>query len=224
VNAGEYLGQEDFSISVRPGRCAYLIADGSQSGFKRAVREASSRWGGMSEPILPVAEDGHLEGLWVQILDFADVDELINVDVESEVAENVASVLGIPLVPLTDIDRSGPGQFTCNPISIAFSQASPDPTYQFALSQHVGMAWVGADDSLDLWSIVATCLQTVSLGPQIYSRRAQIIAMRMVAIYSPTSWGVPTTLTPSRSGSTSRSRRAGCHGSACTIVVTRPHP
>jgi hypothetical protein len=68
------LGQALLNVDVRPIRMAYAIPDGSEEHFREAVLEASSRWGGIAEPILPMGTDGRILDKWVGLLDFAPVD------------------------------------------------------------------------------------------------------------------------------------------------------
>jgi hypothetical protein len=60
-------------------------------GFRRAVQEALCRWGGMTEPVIPVKSDGQCEPWWHQAVDLARVDQVINVDVPDADAANRAA-------------------------------------------------------------------------------------------------------------------------------------
>ena len=53
---------------------AYAIAEGSEQDFQAAVLEASSRWGGIQEPILPIGTDGRILDEWLGLLALAPVD------------------------------------------------------------------------------------------------------------------------------------------------------
>jgi len=155
--AGDYLGQEEFRITARPGRCAYLIAEGDTAGFVRAVQEATSRWGGMTEPIVPVGADGELARGWMQFVQVAHAEELVNVSANASHCKGIADAIGLPVVRLDDIDRSGPGQFTCYPSSVDQPRSEPDLSYVFKYSpaQAMPRRWVGAASDLDLWAITA---------------------------------------------------------------------
>lgn len=56
-----YLGVSPVTVAVLPARVAYLISETSTTGFRRAVQEASCRWGGMTEPVIPVKSNGQCE-------------------------------------------------------------------------------------------------------------------------------------------------------------------
>ncbi len=109
------VGQSMFRVIVVPARAAYLIRAGDQQGAVRAVREASTRWAGVSEPIIPVSSSGSVEGWWRQVVDVSGVDGLVNVNLEGEVAGRVAGSLGLPWVELAEIDEAGITRFSTHP-------------------------------------------------------------------------------------------------------------
>ena len=80
-----------------------------------AIREASTRWAGYSEPIIPVPSAGVVDGWWLETLKSADVDGLVNVNIDADAAGRVADTLGLPVVDLADIDTSGRTQFSTHP-------------------------------------------------------------------------------------------------------------
>jgi len=115
----DYLGQGVLQAAVLPARAAYLISADRRDGFVRAVQEASTRWGGMTEPIVPVERGGRVRAAWQQFLSFAAVDGLVNVDVATADAETVGKRLQLPVVPLRSIDHYGTTAATCHPTAIA---------------------------------------------------------------------------------------------------------
>lgn len=156
--SGEYLGQEEFQVALRPARVAYLVAADSDSGFRRAVQEATSRWGGRSEPIIPVQADGLIEPFWTQVFRCANVDGLVNVDIEIGLEGAISQDLGLPIVRLDLIDHSGPGQFTCHPSAVAAQAAGFSSGFEFkygASTAGTAWQWIGADERLDLWTVAA---------------------------------------------------------------------
>src|SRR5437763_421356 len=52
------------TAAVLPSRAGYLVREGSDTGFRRAVQEACTRWGGVSEPIIPVKDGGEVDAWW----------------------------------------------------------------------------------------------------------------------------------------------------------------
>ena len=155
MKAGEYLGQEQFLFAMRPGRCAYLIADQSESGFRRAVSESCTRWGGVSEPILPVDADGTLAPLWRQLLGFANVDQLINVDLDRALSKKVSEANDLTVVELSQINSGGVASFTCHPSAVCPSANLSSKTGPFGMGEGAGLIWTGAHESLDLWAVAA---------------------------------------------------------------------
>ena len=83
-----------------------------------AIREASTRWAGYSEPIIPVPASDQIDGWWLQTLEIVEVDGLVNVNIAADTAERVAKTLGLPVVDLADIDKSGRTQFSTHPANL----------------------------------------------------------------------------------------------------------
>ena len=138
-------------MSVGPARAAFLIEPRSREGFKRSVAEACSRWGGWSEPIVPVRSSGRIDPEWELVLACAEVDALVNVDVTSAAAERAALHLDLPLVNIDHIDDWGAAAPTSNPITTW----TPRYTDQ----------WVGASDGDELWAITGGGL----LRPELWT-------------------------------------------------------
>ncbi|MET8289906.1 hypothetical protein ABZV80_32475 [Streptomyces sp. NPDC005132] len=113
MNSRRYLGQAVLEAAVLPSRAAYLIADGSEAGFRDAVMQASSRWGGMTEPIVEVSASG-LSEQHEQAVRIAGVEALVNVDADPLAVEGIAERLRLPVVPLADM-RKHTVVFTCTP-------------------------------------------------------------------------------------------------------------
>ncbi|MEU6156101.1 hypothetical protein ABZ816_39605 [Actinosynnema sp. NPDC047251] len=103
---------------VLPARAAYLIREGSVDGLRRVVREASTRWGGVAEPVVPVRPDGEVDGWWRQVVATSAVEGLVDVDAGTDRARRVSESFGLPVTTLADIDRSGPTRFTVHPLSL----------------------------------------------------------------------------------------------------------
>jgi hypothetical protein len=145
----DYLGQASLRATVVPARAVYLVREGSSSGFRRAVQEASTRWGGMTEPIVPVSADGNLDGAWWRrVVELASVDGAVNVDVPGDNAAAVAGELGLTLVPLAHIDRTGPVMWTCHP---AWVGPRDEPEQAYVIACAGGPLWqaVAAGDLTD---------------------------------------------------------------------------
>ena len=112
------IGQSTFRVRVLPARAGYLIRPDDMCGVVEAIREASTRWAGFSEPIIPVPPAGVVDGWWLQTLKTAEVDGLVNVNIDADAAERVAKTLGLLVVDLADIDKSGRTQFSTHPANL----------------------------------------------------------------------------------------------------------
>lgn len=133
-------------VAVVPSRVGYLIAAGSSDGFRRAVREASTRWAGQTEPIIPVLRRRGLAPAWRQMLEFAKVDCLVNVDAPAEVAARAGSSMSLPVISIKNIDRSGPSRWTTHPANVAdLSQRSNGSTMACASDAALWQIAAGGD-------------------------------------------------------------------------------
>ena len=104
-----------FKVTVRPARAAYLIAEGSRDGFRLAVQEATSRWGGQTELVIPIQEDGAVTQDFLQAIEISHIDGLVNVDARDDHAKALAGSLGMHLTPLEHIDEWGVTKCTSHP-------------------------------------------------------------------------------------------------------------
>lgn len=98
---GEYLGQQLVHLDVRPKRAAFLFRSGSKAEFCAAVERASSRWGGIQEPILPVSKSGRIQPAWLQVAEVLEPD--VAFDMSGLPALGVATAeatLGLPVLPV----------------------------------------------------------------------------------------------------------------------------
>ena len=138
----DYVGPTAVQATVLPARAAYLIADGSEDGLRRAVQEACTRWGGMTEPIIPVKPGGEVDPWWQQVVSLARADVAVNVNVVPGDASAAASNLDMDVVALADIDRVGLGAFTVHPLATG-------PAHLPGYNSHVM-----ASESCLLWEVV----------------------------------------------------------------------
>lgn len=146
-------GPATFQIDLLPARAAYLIRKGSKSGFRRAVQEASSRWGGISEPIIQVSKNGSIDPWSRQILEISKADALVNIDLESEVSEKVSLNVGMDCVPLNLID---------NPTSPTFATSNPA-----SLPRDFGRQIVLPSVNAPLWQITSAGDLTASIEVEL---------------------------------------------------------
>ena len=134
------IGQSILGVRVLPARAGYLTRPDDEGGLVAAIREASTRWAGFSEPIVPVPDSGSVDGWWLQVLKLADLDGLVNVNIEPDVAERLGKTIGLPVVDLADIDTSGRTQFSTH--SGNLPQTRPEFSNQAAvLARADGDLW-----------------------------------------------------------------------------------
>jgi hypothetical protein len=110
MDSRDYVGPTAMQAAVLPARAVYLVADDSEGGLRRAVQEACTRWGGMTEPIVPVKPGGEIDPWWQQVVSTTRADSAVNVDAEPDDAAKVAETLGLGLVPLTVTPMSWPAK------------------------------------------------------------------------------------------------------------------
>jgi hypothetical protein len=142
MDGRDYVGPTAVQAVVLPGRAVYMVAEGSAEGLRRAVQEACTRWGGMTEPIIPVKPGGEVDAWWEQVASLSRADSVVNVDVELDDAVRAAGQLGMELIPLSDIDKKGAAEFTVHPSAVGPEQL---PGHQ---------AYVMASEKRQLWEVV----------------------------------------------------------------------
>jgi hypothetical protein len=124
-NHDPYSGPLSLDVTVRPARVAYLIRAGSRAGFRRAIQEATTRWCGMTELIIPVRHNGSVDAGWSQMVHTANLDAAVNVDATASAAHAAAEALHLGVTDIADIDRAGEGKWTCHPAFVAGSAGPP---------------------------------------------------------------------------------------------------
>ena len=158
------IGRADVRASICPARAAYLIADDDHMGFVAAIREASTRWAGVTEPIVPCVEGEALADRWANVIRCSNVDGLVNVSLASDHAEQVGAQIGMPIVNIADIDDKGLTRFTLHPVHT--------DQYQFVGPADVPL--IAAEDSA-LW-------QRTALGDYLPDRIEEIVGRLVAAV------------------------------------------
>ncbi|MBB5956408.1 hypothetical protein FHS29_002994 [Saccharothrix tamanrassetensis] len=141
-----------FDITCLPSRSAYLIRAGSRSGFRRAIQEASGRWGGMAEPVIAVRVGGKIDPWYEQLLEVSDVAVLVAVDISAEEAGTVGKRVGLPCVELEHIDRVPVSASTMHPLALLTDEPAQIPVIAGERSPlwHAVAAGDLADDHLKM--------------------------------------------------------------------------
>ncbi len=98
--------------AVLPSRVVYLIQEGSTAGFRQAVQAASSRWGGVSElivevnPQLGVSDQNHV------LVNLAQLEAAVSVDVPQDIAASAARAMGLPWVDFPQLETSQASRYS----------------------------------------------------------------------------------------------------------------
>lgn len=178
------MGTGIFEVGQLPSRAVYLIPSGDQAAFRRAIQEASTRWGGATEPIVPVHRNGRIRQNWRQLLSVLKPDGAVAVHLSSETAQLTAASLGLPLVQLPHIDHGSPVSWTVHPTAVLPpTQTAPAP-WEAPPPQYYG-----AGNSQPLWAVTAAgqlneehCsdylrsgLAAVSLPDDLFLAQAQLL-------------------------------------------------
>lgn len=142
------------------------------------MREASGRWLGITEPILPVGDGGTLAPLWRQILEYANVRALVTVDLEAATCSRLGEELGLPVVSIDHIDHTSPSRYSYHPSILDESVNPPNSPLSFLDEISRGSQWTSASEDSSLWEIAGAGLsnQSAQLSPanldsSIYIRR-----------------------------------------------------
>lgn len=101
-----YLGEDALKVTVSPGRAAYLVPEGDPDAFERAVALASSRWTGVTEPILSVGAEGRVGPAELQIAEVLDLAGLVNVGCPGKIVRNGIPGLDFPVIDGERLDHS----------------------------------------------------------------------------------------------------------------------
>lgn len=149
MDSRDDVGPTAVQAAVVPARAVYLVADGSEGGLRRAVQEACTRWGGMTEPIVPVKSGGEIDPWWQRVVSTVRADSAVNVDADPVDAAKVAEALGLGLVPLADIDHHGLAAFTVHPNAVGPGELPGPNAYVMASEKRKLWEVVGAGDLTD---------------------------------------------------------------------------
>lgn len=115
-----YLGQELAQLDVGPIRACYLVPDLNRGRLIDAITAASRRWGGVTEPILPVGPDGLL-GDWAEkIVAALKPDVFVDMGLDVQAREAASGQLGSTLTSWTDFEGRVPAVrwWWCHPLTI----------------------------------------------------------------------------------------------------------
>lgn len=161
-------GAAKVRVEYRPARVAYIIPEDNGLSFRTAVREASSRWLGGTELILPIKPGELLGPMWNQFLSFADVDALVFVDLPiQEIAPDGAGKL-LPKVAHAQIDVLAPSKYSYHP-----SFLDPEPRAEATALELITSSprWLSAAEDSPIWEVAALGLTQAPAEPSPENER-----------------------------------------------------
>lgn len=144
-----FFGQADVRAAVLPARAAYLVRANDRQAALSAVREASTRWAGVTEPIIPVRANGRIDEWLLSVIELSKVDCLVNVNLPMGLACAVATAVRLPVVDIVDIAQVEPTRSSVHPVFVgAESEQGADRPPN-------GMWWLTAPEQGSLWQSFA---------------------------------------------------------------------
>ena len=113
------------SVDLRflPARAAYLVPTGDRDAFLRCVQEASSRWGGATELIVPMTGPA-IDPFDRAVIELSAVDGLVDMGLPAGWAEAAAVATGLPAAPHIRIDDVLPLRLAPHPLHVRQSSQS----------------------------------------------------------------------------------------------------
>src|SRR5580658_2239797 len=152
--ADRYLGQELARLDVGPVRACYLVPDQDLVRLAEAVTAASRRWGGVTEPILPVGPDGLTDERWPRIVAALAPDVYVSVGLDEQARAAAARQLGTSVLSWPDFTGDQPGYpwLWCHPLVVDGGAGdAPVPVPQDRTLR--ALAGVGVVDSALTWNM-----------------------------------------------------------------------
>ena len=149
-----YLGQELVRLDIGPVRACYLVPDHDRGRLMEAITAASRRWGGATEPILPVGPGGITDERWQQIVAALKPDLFVDIGLDEHARAAAAEQLGIPLTSRPDFTGIPPGfpWLWCHPLVID-GPAGDVPLPMPAEDSLRALAGVGAVEDFRMWEV-----------------------------------------------------------------------
>lgn len=151
MTADEYLGQDHIRIAVAPLRAGYVVRPGDRAGVVKAITAATRRWGGITEPIVPVPDAGsNPTALSIHVVNTLAPDLLVSVDEERD-CDQLSASLGRQVVPWSAFAYEGQEwpPLWCHPAKV---DATDDPVLVLLANGSLrDIAACGAADASDGW-------------------------------------------------------------------------
>jgi hypothetical protein len=149
-----YLGQELARLNVGPMRACYLVPDHDRDRLTEVITAASRRWGGVTEPILPVSTDGPIGEAWQPIVAALTPDVYVGVGLDAATQAAAAERLSSSVLSWPEFTGDQPGYpwLWAHPlVAEGYASDAEVPVPQNATLR--SLAGVGAVDDALSWKI-----------------------------------------------------------------------
>lgn len=155
-----YLGQELARLNVGPIRACYLVPNLNRNRLIEAITAASRRWGGVTEPILPVGQDGLIDAWPNRIVGALKPDVFVDMGLDEQSRNAAAGQLGRDLTSLEDFEGRGPAArwLWCHPLAVDWPLGN-DPVPMPFEADLRELAAVGAVEDFSAWNTYGPGIQ-----------------------------------------------------------------
>jgi hypothetical protein len=107
---GPFVGQAVAQVTIRPRKLGYLIRAGRADDFRKAIRYASTEWGGIGHPIAPVVRKNKLYPAIWQYLEVLKPEVVIDyVGVTDRLIGEIKGRIGAQVLPEAMLKYDEPG-------------------------------------------------------------------------------------------------------------------
>jgi hypothetical protein len=150
-----YLGQELARLDVGPVRACYLVPELNRVRLIEAITAASRRWGGVTEPILPVGPGGITDERWQRIVAALKPDLFVDLGLDDRARAAAAGQLGTSLTSWPDFtgESAGFSWLWCHPLVID-GPLGDAPVPVPAEASLCALAGVGAIENVRGWNVL----------------------------------------------------------------------
>jgi hypothetical protein len=163
---GQFVEQAVAQITIRPRKVAYLIRAGRADDLRKAVRYASTEWGGFGQPIVPVIRQDKIYPAFWQYLEVLKAEVVIDyVGVSDRLRTEIVQRLGAQVLPEAWLEYDEPGIHNLVAIQPGSLRGrtifEPGRNARLSLEAAIG-AMQGSPEADELWASTGGRRQIVS--------------------------------------------------------------
>lgn len=146
----EFLGQATAQANIRPRRLAYLVKAGDAESLRAAIEYATSEWGGMGHPIVPVYAGGRAP--WMSLLEDLFPEAVIDFSgADPRFLERHQDKYGIPFLSYDNLQQfAEPGVHAVAALAPGSLRGLSIPLATHQLRSQVSLGII-RDSDLELW-------------------------------------------------------------------------